>query len=140
MDHVIGIDTNILAYALDKASVQHKASVNFLSKCLKEQVSIAIAHQTVPELINVFVNRFGQKAPYITAKLEILIEELDIRICYPRNDTISVFYELANNLGIKKRTFDIFLAAQFIDHKIKQIYTFNTKDFQNIPGLKAVRP
>lgn len=131
------LDTNILVYFADKSDmVRHEKARVIIRNVEKNPSAYVIAQQCLREFGNVMVNK-NMPAVEINAYIQeftfvfpdILFESmgcLQRAVVSSRDDGIDFF--------------DALLAHTAIDRGVSVVYTENTKDFEKIPGIKAVNP
>lgn len=122
------------------------ALVEFSKKMIeKPKISKADALMPVAEMLN--LNRIGKKYPFTRIKLQEKYGKL-------KGEPLDVFTEFffdiqetwINIKGIKEQKkdrphlADVIHATIMKKCKIKEILTFDTKDFKKIKGVKAVMP
>ena len=142
----IFFDTNILVYAHDQSSIHHLNSSKLLKLAIDNQVQGVLAEQNIIELYRILTNPSAMKGTALTPQTtHDLIQNIylngDFQILYPIDSTLSRLLKLAVQANITSaRIFDIRLAALALENKIDYFCTYNTTDFQNIPGLKPFTP
>ena len=133
----IGIDTNVLFYAIDRDSPFHEESRQVLEGLVEKQMAV-ITQQNLVELMVALTKR--------GLSLE---EAFDIANSYreimpvikPVSGTLELFFEKAKAANLRAvRLFDVFLAATFLSNGVEFLYTYNEKDFKRIEGLKLWKP
>ena len=128
----IGIDTNILVYYLDVKSPFHKDIKRKLDKLIMENRAV-VTPQNFIELSSVLTKK--EVTPEIIEEIVQTISRLFVIVC-PDENTLTKFFELLKTYprrGVK--VFDLFLVATFLSHHIHTIYSYNTKDFQDIKEI-----
>ncbi len=134
---LIGIDTCVLVYFVDKGNPYHEEAKAALGK-LMESGKATITPQNLVEFISV-VTRYG-------TPLEQAMEKArDFRkaclLVLPNTKTIPLFETLALQSGMKgHKLFDAFLAATYLSNGITTIYTYNTKDFERLGAIRVWKP
>lgn len=131
------IDSNLLIYAYEKDEVKSEVSRALFSE-LSRKGRGRISIQNLVEFCNVFIHKKLKS----TGKNEteeavgFLCENMGVLTYNP--DTIKTAANIAQTYGAP--FYDALLAATMLENGISRIYTENTKDFENIPGITAVNP
>ncbi|MFH0970213.1 MAG: PIN domain-containing protein [Candidatus Diapherotrites archaeon] len=131
------IDTNILVYFADKNDiVRHEKARVIIKNVEKNPSAYVIAQQCLREFGNVMVNK-NMPAVEINAYIQ------EFTFAFP--DILSESIGGLQRAVVSSRDdgvdfFDALLAYTALDRDISIIYTENTKDFEKIPGIKAVNP
>jgi predicted nucleic acid-binding protein len=132
------IDSNILIYYLDlEEKEKHPIAFDFIhSRLMGKETAVSV--QNLAEFSSNVVD--NKTTPAIEKEIEDTIREImDIFevISYSPN-TIIHANALHNKYNI--HFWDALLAATMQENHISTIYTENTKDFEKIPGIKAINP
>jgi len=129
----VGIDTNVLFYALNRETPFHEeARENLIS--LVEKGQAVLAQQNLVEL-SVALTKRGI-APLEAAKHVKYFAEI-IPTIRPNLETVTLFLEQMNKVSIQGvKLFDLYLALTFISNGIYHLYTYNKRDFQDINDLR----
>lgn len=127
------IDTNIFVYALDKNSMFNKISSDLLTG------SDNVLFTTTKNISEIFA---------ITSKLNVgrtLINRFyaevkqNIGILFPSNQSLEIFEKLIKKYKpIGNRVYDFEIVSIMLSYDIKQIATFNKKDFVEIEEIKLL--
>lgn len=132
------IDTNILVISQSKKESEKKRNnaVFILDYSLTGKYGY-LSIQNYIEFVNVMKNKLKSMD-----NLEI-IETLNdfnsvFKLLFYFSETINKAISLS--LETKVHFFDALLAQTMLDNNIHLIYTENTKDFNKIPGIKAIDP
>lgn len=132
------IDTNILVISQSKKESEEKRNnaVFILDYSLTGKYGY-LSIQNYIEFVNVMKNKLKSMDD-----LEI-IETLNdfnsvFKLLFYFPETINKAISLS--LETKVHFFDALLAQTMLDNNIHLIYTENTKDFNKIPGIKAINP
>jgi toxin-antitoxin system PIN domain toxin len=137
---MIGIDTNILAYARIETSPFHKVAVGFLEG-LGESREVVISELVLVELYLLLRNEKVLSPPLSAAEA---FNECHILRAHPRwqlVDSADVMKEVwpltAHDGFARRRIFDVRLAKTLQAHGVTEFATANTKDFEGL-GFQRV--
>lgn len=123
-------DTNILVYAIDEDSKFFNRSRNILEQ---EKYKVVTTSKNLIEFLAVTTKASGYNLSNNEA-LEIIEEIIEgIEIVYPSQESMAIFLELMNKYqpkGLKVHDFEIISIG--LAHGIKDVATFNTKDFKSV--------
>jgi predicted nucleic acid-binding protein len=126
------LDTNILVYGINKESKYFDTIRNVLDS---EDYSFFITTKTVSEFVSVFskLKRYDiieHEFPNILKKFKII---------YPNKISIGIFHDLIQKYKpVGNRVFDIEIAAIMLSKKIENLFTINTRDFQDIKEINLI--
>lgn len=132
------VDSNILIYAVNKASPQHIAARKFL-KNYKGKLNIS--HQNVLETLKVithpiYAKNFGQVEVGMAMRFFS-----QMNIISPNNTTYFLNLELIKKYRLRGNLiFDCYLVATMLSHNVSTIATDNEKDFRIFKEVKVVNP
>ena len=139
------IDTNILLYAANRDSEEHRAAAKFLVTAAKSPGQWFLTEGIVYEFLRVsthpkvFPKPLGWKEsmrflkPFLESS-NFLILTADERHWLLLDEVLASLVRPSGNLF-----FDIRTAVLMREHGIKEIYTTDT-DFLQFPGIKAINP
>lgn len=132
---VIGIDSNVLIYALDrKSGVKHDVARKLVAKCMRGEIALAISNQVLAEtLFNI-----EEGVP-----IQDIADFVDSIQKLPSWKKLVYSHQTVSNVLIRKEKtdfWDTLIAETLKENNIPTIYTENTKDFEKIPGVKATNP
>ena len=137
---MLGIDTNILAYARIADSPWHKRAAAFLES-LRESCEVVIGEQTLVELYLVLRNDKILSPPLGP---EQAVAECDLFRAHPRwrlvdaADVMPEVWPVAATSGFpRRRIIDVRLAKTLQSHGVREFATANTKDFEGL-GFRRV--
>ena len=137
---MIGIDTNILAYARIESSPSHKAAVRFLEGLGSSQ-EVVISELVLMELYLLLRNEKVLSPPLSAAEA---VNECHILRAHPRwqlvdaADVMKEVWRFAAQEGFaRRRIFDVRLAKTLQSHGVTEFATANTKDFEGL-GFERV--
>jgi len=120
----IGIDTNILCYALDPAYPEHKALSNLLLNLSPENriaLNPTVLHETYHVLVSC-MEWFPQEA---TNKLSLILKHPYIEFYSQTKKTSQIALKIANQHNLGGR--DSLIIANFLTNKTPTIYTHDTE-------------
>jgi predicted nucleic acid-binding protein len=142
----IFLDTNVLVYAHDTASVHHTDSATLLSRTFEGSIQGILAEQTLIELYRVLTNSVAMVGRALSPEqARALITETYLNrtfeIIYPSAATIRRTLDSAVQKRITSaKIFDLRLAAVAAETTLDYFATYNVKDFQGIANLQAMTP
>ena len=132
------VDTNILVYAYDKdAGYKNTKAAQLVGNVFKGEKNLYISNQNLAELFKILV--VEKNIPVEEAKelvLGFFFSKNWLKITY-KPETIIGAMQIYNH-GF--HFWDCLLAATAMENFVTTIYTENIKDFQKIPGIKAINP
>lgn len=136
------VDSNILIYAHDQKSKLHIPAKTWLEDtALKGQ--LFIAWQNLLEFYSIVTSSKRTRNPLTPADAKKIINEYlkSFAVIYPNRKSQEFFITMLGRRKISGPTiYDVYLASTALGNRVKTIYTANTKDFANTPGIKAVNP
>jgi len=137
---MISIDTNILLYAQNKDSREHRQAYNFVLECSLRD-DLVLCELVLVELYVLLRNSSVIKRPLSSA------QAVDVCQIYRQNPkwrlvenapVMASVWEQANRPGFpRRRIFDLRLALTLQHHGVTDLATANTRDFQDL-GLNRV--
>jgi predicted nucleic acid-binding protein len=138
MSKAILFDTNVLVYAKDQPSSFHDKAVQFLDNYEGE------IYTTSKNLTEYLVATTRGDAPI--SPLSEALEDIDdfinvFSILYPDKKSYQKLLQLLTQHQHRgKKIHDYEIAAIALANNIKQIATFNEKDFSGIAGVQVINP
>lgn len=137
------IDSNILIYAINRDSPQHKQIRKFLADQFKnKQNQLFLAQQNILETLHVLTHSKFPRPMGSTEGIKLLNQLLgQFTIISPLPETIFIFKRLW-----RKYTqgadfiFDLYLVATALTHDIKIIVTDNEKDLGQFEEIDIINP
>jgi len=133
---MFSIDTNIFVYAHNKDSELNERASIFLEKMLNERdeegrLSVCIPAQVLMEFVNVITRKNIKNPLSLQDAIKIVQDYLEtgVKIVNHRETQIQTFLELLCSIRMRKKVFDVALAATLRDHGITGLYTVNIGDF-----------
>jgi predicted nucleic acid-binding protein len=142
----IFLDTNILVYAHDTASVHHTDSATLLTRTFDADIQGVLAEQVLIELYRILTNSVAMVGRSLSPKqARSLIAGTYLsgtfEIIYPSATTIRRTLDLAVSKRITSaKIFDLRLAAVAAETSLDYFATYNLKDFQGVGTLTSVTP
>lgn len=133
----LGIDTNIIIYALNKDAACHSQVASILSETKKHNTPLFLSHQNILEAEQVLTKVYKISQNQAIADIQAFMNIFNTLTVRPRTTTLQHYHRFLTqyaNLDI----FDTYLAATFLDNGISYLLTENVKDFRNIKGFTAV--
>jgi len=135
------IDTNVFIAVYTNVNINNnsekvKAYFELLSE--KDAKYGYISIQNIVEFVNVTKNKIKcfNNSEDLNGRTENIASLFNI--VYYNQNTITRAVALSYKIGIG--FFDALLAQTMLENNIHLIYTENTKDFNKIPGIKAINP
>lgn len=135
MNNVL-FDTNLLLYAIDEESKYFDSVQELIND---DSLKLFTTSKNLSEFLSV-ITRIPKSSLSIKEAL-LIIEEFQstFTILYPTEKSYSIFIELLSKYspyGLKIHDYEIISIA--ISNQIKNIATFNEKDFHGIEEIKLV--
>lgn len=140
---MIGIDTNILAYARLARSPWHGKAKSFLAE-VADDSQVVISEQVLVELYLLLRNEKIISPPL---SAEAAVRECSLFRSHPRwqlvdsADVMDQVWPLAAARNFPRRKiFDVRLAKSLQSHGVTRFATANVKDFENLGFEKVLNP
>jgi toxin-antitoxin system PIN domain toxin len=140
---MIGIDTNILAYARIENSPSHKAAVRFLEG-IGDRQDVVISELVLMELYLLLRNEKVLLPPLSAPEAAA---ECHLLRAHPRwqlvdsADVMKEVWPIAAQEGFaRRRIFDVRLAKTLQSHGVTEFATANTKDFEGLGFQRVWNP
>lgn len=137
-------DTNILVYVQNKNSRFYKTALKWHQKVLKNELQTVLSPQNITEFFSIITNKKRVENPLSQKKALLEIRKYQSGLfdfIYPSQETLAILEKLIGKYKIKARKiFDAFLAATMLSNKIKNILTYNKKDFLYFKEIKVIDP
>ncbi|MFM8658022.1 MAG: type II toxin-antitoxin system VapC family toxin [Chthoniobacterales bacterium] len=140
---MLGIDTNILAYARLADSPWHRQAAGFLES-LRESSEVVIGEQTLVELYLLLRNDKILSPSLGPAQA---VAECDLFRSHPRwrlvdaADVMDDVWPLAAVPGFpRRRIIDVRLAKTLQHHGVREFATANTRDFEGLGFRRVYNP
>ncbi len=138
------IDTNVLIYAINKDSEFHLSSRKIFETALNNDLNFFVSINNLLEFFAIVTdNKRVQNPlnPYQAREVINIIAESKIKIIHADIYTLNKSLEIAVELQKSKQViFDFLIAALMISNDIKNIITYNTKDFKSISQITTFKP
>jgi predicted nucleic acid-binding protein len=135
MNNVL-LDTNILLYAIDEESKYFKSVQRLLSS---DTINFFTTSKNISEFLSV-ITRIPNSSISIEKALYILNDfQNSFKVLYPSEESNIIFIDLLKKYkphGLKIHDYEIISIA--LSNKIKNVATFNKKDFERIEEIKLV--
>ncbi|MEK6476246.1 type II toxin-antitoxin system VapC family toxin [Catalinimonas sp. 4WD22] len=138
MSKAILFDTNVLVYAKDQPSSFHDKAVQFLDNYEGE---IYTTSKNLTEYL-VATTRGDTPISPLSEALEDIDDFINVfSILYPDKKSYQKLLQLLTQHQHRgKKIHDYEIAAIALANNIKQIATFNEKDFSGIAGVQVINP
>ncbi|HEV3449383.1 MAG TPA: type II toxin-antitoxin system VapC family toxin [Gemmataceae bacterium] len=138
------VDTSILTRAVYKADPQHQLAVDSVDSLRKQNEQLCVVPQNFYELWVVCTRPIAQNGLGMSpAQVEAEIVQLEC-LFITLDDIAAIFPEwrrIVNQYKVSgKNGHDARLVAAMRVHRIAQILTFNTQDFQRYQGITVLSP
>ena len=140
---MIGIDTNILAYARIEAAPLHGAAVEFIEGLGASQ-EVVISELVLMELYLLLRNEKVLSPPLSASEA---VNECQVLRVHPRwqlvdsADVMKEVWPIADKEGFaRRRIFDVRLAKTLQAHGVTEFATANTKDFEGLGFQRVWNP
>lgn len=137
------IDANVLVYAVNASAPQHRASRAAVEAAMAGTLFAVLVPQVLLEFFAVVTNPRRVTHPLDPRTAWEQVEALrgNLRVLDVYATTLDALQELVQTTNVSGgRIFDLFLVAQMRQHRIDTICTYNTADFADFAGIKAVAP
>jgi len=141
---LVGIDTNVLVYASDKASPFHEKAKKLFGSLL-ESGGVAVTDLMLIEFYAVITDGRKVAAPLLPEKAGYAIERItrakEFRVCGATIEIIqkALQYAVENNIS-RYSINDVVIAVTLAENGVETILTKNTKHFKRFPFIEAVDP
>ena len=141
------LDTNILIYADQEQEPHHHVAKMPRDRGQQGEIPVCIAPQNLSEFFAI-VTRTGRHRASNPMSPDEAIDEIrkyleceHIYKIYPTPTTWPILLSLLGQHPVTGQDIhDLHLAATMLSNGIKRIYTFNSKDFEPIPGIEVLDP
>ncbi len=131
------VDTNILVYGIDEDSVFFKRARKIIGQ---DNYQLVTTSKNLIEFLAVTTKSSGYNLNNDTA-LEIVEEIIQgIEIVYPTQESMAIFLDLMNRYqpkGLKVHDFEIISIG--LAHGVREVATFNTKDFNSVKEISLTK-
>jgi predicted nucleic acid-binding protein len=141
MNDEIFFDTNVLAYAFDgQERVKKKVAVQLVYDAIQKKIVGVISNQILFELFLVLTKKLKKKLTKRQAAnlVEGFAVSADWKKINYTHQTISKALKLVDKHNVSLA--DAVIASTMLENGISKIFTENTRDFEKIPGIKAINP
>lgn len=143
ISNAVGLDSNILVYALDARSILYTKAKALVDGLLSNNFTVYIAPQNLNEAASVLTSKTKTSHAMLLSDVLKLIDELVVsfKLVFPDTNALTLHRNLMLKYDISgSRLYDNFLIATFLSHNIKTFYTNNPKDFVYYGEAKIVNP
>ncbi|MBI4062418.1 PIN domain-containing protein [Candidatus Gottesmanbacteria bacterium] len=133
------IDTNLIIYAINRASPKHKRAKQFL---VQNQHNLAVADQNILEALRVLTHpKFSRPMTFFQAAKAVDGITLAAKIVAPTEETLPIARALMDTYTrAENRVFDAYLVATMLSHDIQEIATDNERDFIMYKEIAVINP
>jgi toxin-antitoxin system PIN domain toxin len=137
------VDVNVLLYALDTSSANHRASKEWVDAALSGSETVALSWVTLLAFIRLSTNPAVFDAPVSADEaLEIVEGWLDqscVVVVHPSDRHVAVLRDLLEPFGTAGNlTMDAHLAALAVEHGA--VICSLDRDFERFPGVRTISP
>lgn len=140
---MLGIDTNILLYAISESSLEHKRARNYLIS-LENNTEVVIAELVLVELYVALRNPALFSSPFKAQEAVALCSAFRDHPHWQLVENAkvmdSVWKEASQHHFARRRIFDLRLAKTLQCHGVTHFATANIKDFENFGFHKVWNP
>lgn len=138
------LDTNVLVYAADALSPQHRAALRLRDDALRGTVRACLAMQVLAEFYAVVTDPRRVTTPLQPQQACVEIANYvssPIAFAYPSRQTLAILRELLETHELHgQQVHDACLAATMLANGIRRIYTANTGDFERFGEIEVINP
>jgi predicted nucleic acid-binding protein len=137
------VDT--LVYAVFANAPQHTASRALIDRAKAPHAGLCVLPQILAEFFAVVTNPKRVSPVRTSAEALQAVEQFlalpGLTVLPLPTDVVTRWVQLARAKPVQKgEIFDLQAAAAMLSHGVKTVYTYNTADFQGIPGITALEP
>jgi predicted nucleic acid-binding protein len=137
-------DTNVLLYVQNKQSRFYKSALKWHQKAIVKKIEAVLTPQNITEFLSIITNKKRIEKPLTTTKALLEVEKYQSGIfnfIYPNEQTLVIFKKLVKKYKIRvQNIFDTFLVATMLAYGIKNILTYNQKDFTVFKEIRVFQP
>ena len=124
------LDTNILVYGINEESKYYEEIRNLLES---NQYSLFVTSKTISEFVSV-LSKLG-RYDVIEKELPLILSRF--RIIYPNKRSIRIFQKLIKKYKpIGNRVFDMEIVSIMLSKKLKDLFSINVRDFEDIEEIR----
>jgi predicted nucleic acid-binding protein len=135
------LDTNVLAYALDRTASHFLAASQLLAHCVAGDIDGYVAQQNLLELLHVLTAYRHIALAQALSDVHAFARHPRLTVIGPAPQTLSTFFRLAHPVatsGGRIDLFDTYLVATMVDHGVMTLVTANVKDFRPIATTAGI--
>ena len=144
MKNIYLIDSNVIVYAYDVTSQFHDISEEIINYALNGRLYSAICDKNLFEfyaVVTIPKRVMNPIQPDEACSIISILLNSKIKIYNSDIETIQITLDLLRKHQIKsQKVFDIAISGIMIKNKIKNIITFNDKDFVKIKEINVINP
>jgi predicted nucleic acid-binding protein len=139
------LDTNILVDALYEDLPEYPAASHLLTLAEDAAAAFCVAPQILAEFYAIITDPRRVSDAYTAEEARQEVEKIrhkrGIRILPVPIDIVDRWLELLRTHPVtRSRIFDVQLVATMLGNEVRQIYTFNVRDFTPFPELEVLIP
>ncbi len=141
---MILFDTNILVYSQSLKDPRCAPCRKWIKKSENSEIEGVISSQNLVEFVSVMIKTnqiLKQKIQidkYIDAENHL---QKFLKVIFPNSQTLAMFNHLITDKVVcSKKVFDVFLVATMLSNGVRQILTYNAKDFAEFKEIKVISP
>jgi toxin-antitoxin system PIN domain toxin len=137
------IDANLLLYAYDSASEQHRAAADWLKASFSNPEPVGLAWITILAFLRIATNPRMRAQPFTSSEAMAVVDEWlerpNISILAPTERHWPILKELVPKAQVRGQLMmDAHLATLAIEHGA--VLCSNDRDFSRFPGLQWMNP
>jgi len=146
MTNIYLIDTNVLIYAIDERSKYHIDSVGIFEQAKKDKFIPCISYQSILECYAIITDARRVRSPLNPVEALALLTNnyldnpLFLKIHQRSETAIRALSIAVKHRLSKQRIFDALLIQTMLDNEVRQIVTYNVKDFKHFREIRAIQP
>lgn len=136
------LDTNVLVYAADRASVHHDRARALRDRAAAEADAVALPFPVLLEFYAIITDSKRVHSPLSPSQAwqQVALYHDTFTVLYPDEETWRILGQLVAEEHVHgQHIFDAQVAALLLRHGVKTLYTANTKDLARFHDLE-VRP
>jgi len=140
----IFLDSNVLVPLFMQSDPNHKTVSEWIKEKIQEN-EFSVSPQVIAETYATITSHTKFKNPLSASQaktgLLAFLSAKEISLVPIGINAIEHSLKAADETGKKARQFfDLLIWGTMIEHRIKLLATFNTRDFHNLPGIKLILP
>jgi predicted nucleic acid-binding protein len=135
------VDTNIIAYALDRSDkAKQGACRKIVEQGFQGESDLAVSSQVLAELFVVLTQKVAR--PITRQRASVIVRSFVDSAAWKKlsYDSATVARAVTDSISMPNHFWDLLVAETMKEGGVKRIYTENVRDFQGIPWVEAVNP